>query len=139
MCCHPLASWTPSGPGSPGSSLPQGRKTGSTTHVLTVGAEAGGGTNHRILVHPNRDANPRPAAGTIADGQFRWIMCLILHSQAVGGSQHHRAARTNVGPACDPAQPWAGMQRSRTVRADSAAEASYVLAVACRSNPFLAW
>src|ERR1700756_1385697 len=44
---------------------------------------------------------------------------------------------TNVGPACDPAQPWAGMQRSRTVRADSAAEASYVLAVACRSNPFL--
>src|SRR5215470_19387088 len=67
MLCHPLASRTPSGPGSPGPSLPQRRKTGSTTCVLTVGAEAGGGTIYRILIQPNRDANdittPISAAG----------------------------------------------------------------------------
>src|SRR5215471_12697944 len=57
MLCHPLASRTPSGPGSPGPSLPQRRKTGSTTCVLTGGAEAGGGTTYRILVQPDRDAN----------------------------------------------------------------------------------
>src|ERR1700750_2220807 len=63
-------------------------------------------------------------------------MCLVSHSQAVGVRSTTGPHETNVGPACDPAQPWAGTQRSRTVRADSAAEASYVLAVACRSNPF---
>src|SRR5690349_18126928 len=138
MCCHPLASWTPSGPGSPGSSLPQGRKTGSTTHVLTVGAEAGGGTSYRILVHPE----PGCQSSSSRWNHCRWVISVdnVLSSAFSGGggfaelqgrtglTSARRAILRGPGRACT---------FPRTARADSTAEALYVLAVACRSNPFL--
>src|ERR1700745_4316282 len=64
-------------------------------------------------------------------------MCLVSHSQAVGGSQHHRVARDQRRPGVRSCAAPGVCTFPRTVRADSAAEASYVLAVACRSNPFL--